>query len=146
MDNPSMSISSRRRRIVLIALLLVTMSGCGGVKLVPVTGEVKLDGTPVADCAVMFSPVGGGPVASGTTDLQGRFQLNTMNRAGAVPGEHRVTLAKQRTTGMVGDVPGPNGVQIEWLVPQKYSRVETSGLTKNVTSQEHEFAFDLSTN
>ena len=129
---------------IVVGLLLGATGGCGGVRLVPVAGEVKLDGVPVADCAVMFSPVAGGPAASGTTDAQGRFTLNTMNRAGAVPGEHSVTIAKQRTVGMVGDVPGPDGVRIEWLVPQKYSRPESSGLKRTVSPAEHEFIFELS--
>lgn len=145
MDSRSTSTSNLSRKPPLIAALLFAgCIGCGGVKLVPVTGEVKLDGVPVADCAVMFNPVGGGPAASAATDSQGHFQLSTMNRPGVVPGEHYVTIAKQRTTGMVGDVPGPDGVHTEWLVPQKYSRPESSGLRKNVSLQEHEFLFELS--
>lgn len=141
--NPSGAIRSAA-----VSLLLVAMAGCS-VKPVPVSGKVTLDGKPVADCGVLFIPVGQRPrateeVASGQTDAQGCFTLSTRKISGAMPGDYCVTLSKRRTLGMVGSMPGPNGVSIEWIVPERYSRPETSGLQKTVSTQEHEFAFDLS--
>jgi len=113
--------------------------------MVPVTGMVTLDGKPVADAAVLFTPVGGGPPASGTTDGEGRFQLTAVNQPGAVPGEHQVTITKQTMHGITADgMPGPEGIRIEWHVPEKYSKPETSGLKANVSRQETDFTFTLS--
>jgi hypothetical protein len=129
----------------IMAMLFVAVAGCGDrVNPIPVSGQVTLDGVAVEECAVLFTPAGAGPAASGTTDSQGQFQLNTLNRPGAMPGQYRVTLTKQRMTGMAGSVPGPNGVRIEWIVPQKYNTPETSGLRRTVTPQEHEFVLELS--
>lgn len=145
MDIPSLPISKWHRPLVALALvLLATTVGCNrGVTLIPVRGEVRCDGRPVADCAVLFAPVAGGPVAAGTTDSAGQFELRAINRPGAVPGEHRVTITKRRIVGLVGDLPGGNGLQIEWLLPEKYSRPESSGLRKTVGPGQDYFLFEL---
>lgn len=123
------------------AVLLGGSLGCHrGLTLIPTTGEVKLDNQPLADCAITFTPVGGGPVASAATDAQGRFQLSTVNRPGVVPGEHHVTLTKQRMTY------GSDGRELayEFLIPQEYARPNTSGLKKTVDGDNHEFVFEIS--
>lgn len=124
-----------------LAVLIGGILGCNrGLTLIPVTGEVKLDGQPIADCAITFTPVAGGPVASATTDAQGRFELHTANRPGAVPGENHVTLTKQR---MRRDSSGAE-LGFEFLIPQKYARSDTSGLRETVSDEEHEFVIELS--
>lgn len=128
-------------------LLLGPLLGCGdsGPRLVPVTGVVTLDGKPVADAGVMFKPAGSLPPASANTDVQGKFSLATLNKPGAVLGEHQVSIVKQETTG-VGDfgAVGPGGAQVKWIVPKKYGVPETSGLKATVTEDKHDFQFNLS--
>lgn len=120
-------------------LLLGGNAGCErGLALIPVRGSVKLDGKPVANCAVAFQPVAGGPVASGTTDDGGCFALTTVNRPGAVPGEHRVLLTKQRY------IKEDNCPRYEFLTPKRYAMPETSGLKANVSDNEHDFVFEMS--
>lgn len=136
-------------RIVLLSFVLVGMAGCGGPKPIPVSGKVTLDGKAVANCGVLFIPVAGQDralteLASGETDAQGQFTLNMQKGSGAMPGNYHVTIVKQETLGMIGSVPGPNGVRIKWIVPRKYSTPETSGLQRTVSPQEHDFVFDLS--
>lgn len=73
-------------------------SGCGGgsdIKLAPVKGVVMLDGQPVADAFVQFSPASG-PSSMGYTDATGLFEVMTVDRRGAIAGTHRVKV----TTGM----------------------------------------------
>ncbi len=129
----------------LVALFLGAVAGCGGgLELAPASGKVTLDSRPLADAAVNFVPVDGGPVASGVTDDQGRFSLATVNRPGAVPGRHRVTVTKQIVTGIAEDgTVEPGGVQIEWIVPQRYAKPDTSGLTATVGGEQQEHTFDL---
>jgi hypothetical protein len=124
--------------LVVSLAMLSGLCGCGGgITLIPVSGEVQLDGKPLADCAVTFAPVAGGPTASGTTDAQGVFQLSTINRPGAVPGKHRVALTKQR---YVSDRGRQHYV---FLTPEKYANPQTSGFRKTVSKQEHDFTFEL---
>jgi hypothetical protein len=125
--------------VISLVALLAGMLGCNkGLTLIPVSGVVTLNGKPLGDCAVAFQPVEGGPVASGTTNAEGRFELGTLNRSGAVPGKHRVLLTKQRY------VPDPNNIHYEFLTPKKYAMPNTSGLKANVSKDEHEFVFEMS--
>ena len=137
----------RARRLTLgsFLALLTLVAGCSrGPELVPVAGVVALDGQPVADAGVVFQPVGSGPIAAATTDGKGRYRLISMNRPGAMPGLYRVTIAKKETTGLIRvAVVGPQGVQIKWIVPKKYSQPETSGLQASVSREHGEFNFEL---
>ncbi len=84
---------------VLGTTMLVT--GCGGGRFAtaPVSGQVTVDGEPVANVLVTFTPIGSaaelGPGSTGRTDASGRYTLELVggDRAGAQPGRHRVTLA-----------------------------------------------------
>ncbi len=87
------------RFLILLPLLLLT-TGCGGsANLAPVAGTVTLDGQPLADTEVIFSPIATesnpnpGPFSVGQTDATGRFVLKTRNgENGAVVGKHRVGI------------------------------------------------------
>lgn len=77
-------------------MVMFTVVGCGGgdgVDLVPVEGTVTLDGQPLPDAWVTFSPELGRP-SSGKTDSEGRYRLQyTPDARGAVPGKHHVTIS-----------------------------------------------------
>jgi hypothetical protein len=77
----------------------LALAGCGGVRAVPVSGTVTVDGKPVEHVGVNFAPLetsgAARPGSSGVTDAEGRFTLQTVGKrrvGGAVPGKHRVTL------------------------------------------------------
>lgn len=81
-----------------VLLFGLVLAGCGsssretpGVELVPVTGTVKLGGTPTSDVMVSLSPMGStkGQGAWGKTDSTGGFKLIHMsNKDGVEPGEY----------------------------------------------------------
>ena len=107
--------STKARGVVVAAgvawgCLLLMAAGCGGVGAVPVSGTVTVDGVPVENVAVNFTPIASegaeGPGSSGVTDAQGRFSLRTIGdrRArGAVVGKHRVTLSERAMAGPDSD-------------------------------------------
>lgn len=114
------------------------VAGCD-VKKTPVNGAVRLDGKPLAAASVALIAVNGGPLVSGVTDAEGRFQLETAGRAGVKPGEYRVTVIKKEVTaastdkdGHVGTVTPGRMAQEKWLTPPKYASPDTSGLTITV--------------
>ncbi len=122
------------------AASLALLAGCGPKRpeTMYVEGIVTLDGKPVENAAVMFSPAEGRP-ASGSTDAQGRFELQTFEpRDGAVPGSHKVTVTLNEVSGVMPDPDGlsgeiaPGGFQVKWIVPEKYSNPDSSGLTVEV--------------
>ena len=77
---------------------LLSVIGCGGVpsdqpETASVTGTVTLNGNPLSNVIVTFSPTGGRP-SVGTTDEYGSYTLQyTAKTPGAVIGEHTVSIA-----------------------------------------------------
>jgi hypothetical protein len=137
-------------RWLAVSAILIVTTGCGTPKLLPVSGVVTLDGKPIADAGVLFCPVDRGPPASGTTDANGQFQLATINNLGVAPGRYGVTITKKEVIGqdfgqdIAKFVLVPKQVQVKWIIPQKFSKAETSGLNAVVGPDQNEFAFSLS--
>jgi hypothetical protein len=138
------------------SVCLFGLAGCGGldVDLAPVEGTITMDGQPVADAGVVFTPKKEeqGPSASATTDANGHFTLITVNRPGAVLGEHFVVITKMEMPNLPR---GPDGqvdesrlrevkeIKTDYYVPAKYSTPATSGLEATVHSSGNNFTFDL---
>lgn len=77
------------------AILAVGLVGCGtGSGLVKVRGTVTLDGQPLPNALVTFiSKSGEGVTATGTTNAQGEFVMQTYKPGdGVKPGEYKVTV------------------------------------------------------
>ncbi|MCA9003919.1 MAG: Ig-like domain-containing protein [Planctomycetaceae bacterium] len=111
------------------AALLVCCMGCSGggdqVKLAPVSGVVTMDGKPLADVVVIFSPDKGNP-SSGRTDSSGKYTLLFKENAkGALLGPHRISII----TG--GPVPTQNSDDdggISQTLPIETFRGENDGV------------------
>ena len=84
----------------LLTFSLVTFLGCGGkYKMAPVTGTITVDGNPLADATVSFTPQAVGtesPASTGKTDQAGKYSLSLVidGTNGAVVGKHQVVIAK----------------------------------------------------
>lgn len=83
------------RFIVALSLMLLS-TGCGRSdlpELGTVSGIVTVEGSPVADAIVNFTPSGPGRPSTGQTDSEGRFELMYLTDVyGAIVGEHVVTV------------------------------------------------------
>jgi hypothetical protein len=98
-------------RVCLGALVLGTifMAGCSGSgpKLAQVEGTVTLDGKPLANKSLMFTPIEGteGNGAGGSSDAAGKYTLNAMisgatrDYPGIAPGRYRVTVFDATISG-----------------------------------------------
>jgi len=144
--------------VLLCAFYLPAWSGCGESRpaTAPVSGRVTYQGKPVPDGQIMFHPAHGRP-AMGAIGPDGGFTLTTFKPGdGALLGHHRVTIEATRVTGdfptedlkgkgkrldvgTVSDKP----LTVEWLVPEIYSRLQTTPLTAEVKSGENTVTFDL---
>jgi hypothetical protein len=84
-----------RACLLLVGILVVTGSGCGG-GLSKVRGIVTLDGKPLGGAGVQFLPIGGhGQPANGITETDGSFHVDThAPDDGAQPGEYKVVISK----------------------------------------------------
>lgn len=149
-----------------MAALFAALSGCGssdGPALVEAGGTVTYQGRPLPDAIVTFVPEKG-PVATGKTDLEGRFTLSTGAREGVVPGKAGVSImAVQDNAGEELEAKADHELMIELtkkmgqmaqgkvkaepdsIIPKKYSSTTSSGLTATVTedADKNQFTFDL---
>jgi hypothetical protein len=136
--------------------------GCGegGPKLYPVTGTVKVDGSPKPKLLVTFTPNGGGPIAVGQTNEKGEYSLRTNSRKGAVEGQHTVSITtmkeateepKVQSSAPSGSADYMNQANIrpqEFKIPKepipaKYNK--NSELVRDVDSSTKALDFDIST-
>jgi len=83
----------------LFAVSLSVLTGCGDSSIAPVSGTVTLDGKPVPNLRMVFSPepIGDnyavGPFSTGKTDADGKFTLETRyGDQGAFVGKHKVSF------------------------------------------------------
>ncbi len=137
-------------------LLSVIFCGCGGgtFRTLPVEGHVTLDGKPVDKARVAFMPMAGQSApAGGVTDYQGKFQLNTIEgplaHRGALPGRYHVIITKPSAAAIAIEEAALTGETVaslpplEWLIPEKYSQAETSGLSATVEPGMKPLVFEL---
>ena len=126
------------RQVALAALLQLTLllTGCGNGRptLVPVSGQVLLDGKPVPMGFIRVIPADGRP-ATGTLDSTGHFKLSTYEDGdGCMLGTHTVeVLAKQRISA----------TKTRLLVPKKYFDMATSGVTVTIDKPTDSLQIDL---
>lgn len=83
-----------------LLVCLCVVFGCSGkYELRPVSGTITLNGQPLEDATVTFTPIGGGtdaPPSSGRTDSSGKYKLSLVvdETSGALVGKHKVVIAK----------------------------------------------------
>lgn len=110
--------------------------GCwrSGPKVVPVSGQVLIDGEPVADASLQFIPAGTRP-ARGQTDAQGRFTLTTFQEGdGCVPGEHRVVVVA---------ITNPSATEEVLHVPERYMDAESTDFTATIDKATDDLKIEL---
>jgi len=128
------------------ALVAVSLVGCGGgvpsdqPNLAPVKGVVTLDGEPVADANVIFSPKEGGGSSTATTDAQGNYELRyKRDMMGAEIGIHIVRVTTF-AAAEINDEGKPEGGRKE-EIPAKYNR--DSAFEQTVESGENTLNLEL---
>jgi hypothetical protein len=131
---------------VLNCFLLLLMTGCGSSKLdglVPASGTVTFNGSPVEQATIIFSPKSGetqARAASATTDSHGKFSMMTLYPGdGVFPGNYAVTIEKVETTGEVRYIEEKKEAvddrQIIDLLPVKYNNTNTSDLSVSILAR-----------
>jgi hypothetical protein len=124
-----------------LVFAILVFAGCSKANdgLVPVTGQVVVDGKPAVGAAIVFHPVDGGNGTHplGQVDSNGDFQLTTIRSGdGAAPGEYKVTLtwyvSAPRKKSLEGEEsPARN------LIPDRYARSETTPLSATVRIEDN---------
>ena len=125
--------------IALAISLFALTTGCGE-SLSAVSGTVTLDGKPLEDAFVEFSPSAGRP-SLGKTDEDGHYKLEySTTKSGVEPGEHTVRIGTFEEESIDMNTGQPTA-GAEEIVPVKYNR-ETE-LTAKVKSGQNNINFNL---
>jgi hypothetical protein len=131
----------QRRTIAILALLGLTCLGCSADKMLPLTGTVTLDGTPLEKGTISLAPAdSNGPTAEAIIN-GGKYSLKTM------PGTKKVVIHGLKKVGTrlfhPEDPTSPTVDVNEETVPAKYNT--TSQLTAEVKAGERTLDFALTT-
>jgi 5-hydroxyisourate hydrolase-like protein (transthyretin family) len=136
----------------LLAVASLGLAGCpktGSLTgLVPASGTVTMNGSPVAGATVTFFPTQQGAgvhAASAMTDETGKFQLTTLTAGdGVMAGNYQVTIMKREVTSKaytaeeaqkyMSEHKKPPPVESKDSIAEKFSRSGTSGLTATVSA------------
>jgi hypothetical protein len=104
-----------------------------------VSGQVTLNGQPLANATVQFRPVSADGASSfGLTDDEGSYDLmRTVKTRGAMPGEYVVSI---RTADTLFDDGSDDAEQVE-RVPAEYNA--RSELKRTVEAGRNTFDFEL---
>lgn len=157
-------------RLSLCCLVVgLLLTGCGGggdkVQTHKVKGKVTYNGSPVAGATVTFSPQEkGSPAALGITDAQGIYTLTTYDSGdGAAAGLYKVLVYKitqEESPATSATSHDPTGADRSArpahsgskagqkkasgsLLPEKYAKVDTTTLNKNVVGGDNEINLEL---
>ena len=132
------SMSLRATAFVGGVIISAMVAGCGSRVpdgMVVVTGTISLAGTALQKGAVHFVPAGRQQTVAARIE-GGRFQA--MMR----PMEYRIAVTADAQPELVDETTGKL-IQPVSLVPIKYARAETSGLTANVSPDKRSVRLEL---
>lgn len=140
------------RGLFIVAITITAGCGDKGPKMAPVKGTVTIDGKPAAGAKVAFYPTNNSRPSGGVADASGNFELFTKTKGdGALVGDHAVTVTLLKPPPASKKPPPDYAIEgppvkinkSDWIVPEKYSVKETSGLTAQVKAGTNDIKFDL---
>ena len=158
-----------RKLVAVLVLGASVVTGCGGgadrPAMVPVSGTVNYNGSPVEGATVTFSAGTSARSSTGVTDSSGKFKLTTFDtNDGAQAGEYIVTIAKFEAAATMDSSAGSSPEKMKEMMdkqkammsgaapveqpkaklPTKYADGKTSGETRKVVvGESNDFKFDL---
>jgi hypothetical protein len=135
-------------RFAVVAVVSLLSAGCGGERVVKVTGTATRNGDPVPNLVVHFVPEKG-ERSFALTDPKGRFSMRTSSgREGVLVGSHKVWVQLQ-PVGPKDPVEMQDRIAALQSDPQiagmleKYGSFESTPLKKDITTrQEINLALD----
>lgn len=128
-----------RASLVLATLGLLAVTGCGesGPEIVPVSGQVTIDGEPLTRGNIQVIPQGY-RAASGKIGPDGRFTLTTYKAGdGVVRGTHQVAISSHENI---------TPSQQKWYAPKTYLDPTKSGLEITISEPTSELQVPLTWN
>lgn len=118
-----------------VVALVLLATGCNnGPEIVPVSGQVFIDGKPLTHGFIQVAPKGF-RAASGKIGADGRFTLTTEQKGdGCLVGTHPVAIIATESI---------NPSSQRWHAPKKYQDFKTSNLTVSITGPTDSLKIEL---
>lgn len=136
MNQTHCKLSRKQSLLVSLFVLPSLLLGCSTEKktdrpeTVKVQGVVLLDGAPVEGASITFQADGQQNSAVGRTDQAGKYFLTTFEPGdGAVAGNYNISIVKYEDPGKPKT---GTTLPVVNLLPEKYSKPKTSGLSVTV--------------
>jgi hypothetical protein len=132
-----LTLSTQKFAGVYCLIALWALVGCGDNRpsIVPVSGQVLVDGQPLTVGSIQFIHPNARS-AAGAIGADGRFTLTTYEIGdGAVVGNHRVRVAASEPFGTDA---------VRWSAPKKYAEAETSGIQVEIHDPVDDLKIELS--
>jgi hypothetical protein len=125
----------RKKKMYGMSLWMLLLCGCNsGPTLVPISGQVKIDGKPLERGVVTVWVKDHRP-SYGAIDKDGYFALTTHKPGdGCVIGEHAVSISSEV---------GIKGEQTQILIPERYGDPAKSGLKLVADAAKDDWMIDL---
>jgi hypothetical protein len=122
-------------RLLPVALAAFVVWGCSkGPDLVPVSGQVLIDGQPLTAGHIQFIPENERP-ASGEIGADGRFTLTTYDDGdGCARGTHQIVVMASKQL---------SPTRTQHLAPPKYGAIGRSGLTATIDESTEDLKVEL---
>lgn len=123
--------------LIVSGAAILNCSGCSDNRpsIVPVSGQVLIDGNPLPVGSIQFIHANSRP-AAGAIGPDGRFTLTTYEIGdGAVVGNHHVRIAASEPYGADA---------VRWSAPKKYANEQTSGIQVDVQGPVDDLKIELS--
>ena len=137
------------RQLLSFAAIVITLFSCvcgcgdGRLPLGEISGNVTLDGKPLAKGQVEF--IGAKRRAYGAVEEGKIVEVTTYEVGDGVPvGMHQVAIRPKIDESLLMSPKGAAAFSSGKSVPKKYHRVGTSGLSVEVVSGENKVSFELS--
>src|SRR4051794_3823976 len=129
----------RRFLPVLIALAIVAVAGCGGIKKVTVNGTIAYKGKRLSSGMLQFVGTEGA-YSAGIINPDGTFAVTDV-----MPGEVKIgILSTPGGSGSSSNAKGSTGPQAAPVeLPDKYRDPEKSGVRRTITPETRELHIDL---
>jgi len=135
-------VSRLEQFIVVVLCVLPLCCGCGRggrPEIAPVSGQVLVDGQPLANGRIEFIPERSRS-SYGNLDAEGRFELTCRDPGdGAVLGTHHIAVDGSEVLSTTNTV-----TKLKWHAPKKYASAATSGLTETISEPRKDLMINLS--
>lgn len=117
------------------ACLICLGCGSGGPPLGQVSGTVTLDGEPVTNGLVTFTPEAGGRGSTGKTDASGKYTLSFVEGPGALVGTHKVTVTTLKEAAAVEEVSSDSDAYMKQAMGGSASDYDNATVTEPIPAK-----------